>query len=132
MKEFRKFEFSKIKRLAQGLRNNMTESEKLLWSELRGKKVLGLRFLRQHPIIYKGNLRRYNYFIADFYCDKKKLIIELDGQIHEKTEEYDKFRDDELKEIGIQTLRIKNDELKNMNNVLAKIEYFITHSSDIQ
>ncbi|MCX6300559.1 MAG: DUF559 domain-containing protein, partial [Bacteroidia bacterium] len=58
MSKFQKFDFRGIKKQAQELRNNMTESEKLLWREIRGKKLSGFRFLRQHPILYKGNLIR--------------------------------------------------------------------------
>jgi hypothetical protein len=49
MSKSRRFDFYVIKKHAQELRKNMTESEKLLWNELRGKKVSGYRFLRQHP-----------------------------------------------------------------------------------
>ena len=107
MSEYRKFDFRKIKRHAQELRNNMTESEKLLWEELKGRKLSDYKFLRQHPILYKGNLIRFNYFIADFYCYSKKAIIEIDGPVHDLTEEYDHFRDSELKDLGIKILRIK-------------------------
>jgi very-short-patch-repair endonuclease len=50
-----RFDFSIIKKHAQELRNNMTEAEKLLWKELRGKRLSGYRFLRQHPILYHGS-----------------------------------------------------------------------------
>ena len=53
-----RFDFNVIKKHAQELRKNMTVSERLLWKELRGKKVSGYRFLRQHPILFKGNLTR--------------------------------------------------------------------------
>jgi very-short-patch-repair endonuclease len=125
MSKYKKFDFAKIRKQARDLRNSMTESEKLLWKELKGKKLSGYRFLRQHPILYKGNLTRYNYFIADFYCDEKKVIIEVDGPIHEKSEDYDEYRDSELKELGINVIRIKNEELENMNKVLSKISNFI-------
>ncbi len=124
-----KFDFKVIKKHAQDLRNNMTESESLLWKELRGRRLSGYKFLRQHPLIYKGNLIRYNYFIADFYCDSKKVVIELDGPVHDKTEEHDQFRDSELEELGINVLRIKNDELQNMKKVLRKILTFINRIS---
>jgi very-short-patch-repair endonuclease len=103
----------------------MTGAKKLLWKELKGKKLSGYRFLRQHPILYKGNLTRYNYFIADFYCDERKVVIEVDGPIHEESEEYDDYRDSELEKLGLHILRIKNEELENMNEVLYKISNFI-------
>ena len=84
---------SYIGTVAKELKKNSTESERILWKELRGRRFAGFKFLRQHPIIYKGNMTCYNFFIADFYCDQKKTIIELDGPFHESSEEYDEFRD---------------------------------------
>jgi len=125
MSDYRKFDFGKIKRHAQELRNNVTESEKLLWKELKGRKLSDYKFLRQHPILYKGNLIRFNYFIADFYCYSKKAIIEIDGPVHDLTEEYDHFRDSELKALGLKILRIKNEELINIEEVKKKILEFL-------
>jgi very-short-patch-repair endonuclease len=59
--------------------------------------------------------------VADFYCDAKKAVIELDGQIHNETEEYDQFRDEEMRLKGLHILRLKNEELSDMNNSLEKI-----------
>jgi very-short-patch-repair endonuclease len=125
MPKFHRFDFREIKKRARELRNNMTESEKTLWKELRGRKLSGYKILRQHIILYKGNLKRYNYFIADFYCYEKKTVIELDGPIHDTTVEYDQFRDSELEEMGIHLLRVRNEELENMEKVLNKIKQFL-------
>ena len=125
MSDPKKFDFSKIKKHAQELRTNLTDSEKTLWKELRGRKLAGHKFLRQHPILYKGNLIRYNYFIADFYCNEKKVIIELDGPIHDVNKEYDQFRDIELQNLGIRILHIKNEELTRLGEVLQKIRLFL-------
>ena len=76
-------------------------------------------------IVYKADYRGLNYFIADFYCDEKKAVIELDGQIHKEREEYDSFRDNEIKEKGLHVIRIKNEELENMDEVLQKIDTFL-------
>jgi very-short-patch-repair endonuclease len=99
-------DFKVIKKQARELRNNATDSEKLLWKQLRNRKLSGYKFLRQHPIVYKADYKGLNYFIADFYCDKKKTVIELDGPIHQNTEDYDQFRDNEMKEMGIHVLRL--------------------------
>ena len=100
--------------LARELRQNMTESEKLLWEKLRKKQVDGYRFRRQHPV--------YRY-VLDFYCYEKKLAIELDGDVHIQREEYDEYRDEFLKSTGIETLRFKNYEVVNdINQVLKKIK----------
>ncbi|RDC56584.1 imidazole glycerol phosphate synthase subunit HisF [Pedobacter chinensis] len=100
---------------AKQLRNTLTDSESLLWEHIKEKK-LGVKFRRQHPI---------SFFIADFYCHEKKLVIELDGGIHNKPEA--KISDDErtaiLNSLGIKVIRFKNNELhKNLNQVLDKIK----------
>jgi len=67
--------------LAKQLRNNQTEAEVFLWNNLNSLKISGVnfRFKRQHPILY---------FIADFYCHKAKLIIEVDGGYHDLPEQF--------------------------------------------
>ena len=67
-----------IFRRAKELRDNMTSAEKHLWNYLNNKKLDSFRFKAQHPI---GN------FIADFYCHRKKLVIEIDGEIHQDEEQ---------------------------------------------
>src|SRR5215467_12813718 len=70
--------------LAKELRKNMTHAESVLWMHLK-ERILDLKFRRQHPI---------GIYVADFYCHKVKLVIEVDGSVHEKLEakEYDKKR----------------------------------------
>jgi leucyl-tRNA synthetase len=126
MSDNKRFDFRKIRKHAQDLRLNMTDSEKILWKELRSRKLSGFKFLRQHPILYSGNLKRYNYFVADFYCAAKKIIIELDGPIHDTSEEYDRFRESELQQIGFHILRIRNEELLNMKKVQQKISAYFS------
>ncbi|NCO79991.1 type II restriction endonuclease [Candidatus Falkowbacteria bacterium CG_4_9_14_3_um_filter_38_19] len=99
---------------AKDLRNNMTAAEKKLWYEfLRGHEY---RFVRQKVI---GN------YIIDFYCQKLKLGIEIDGGTHlgDKNEEYDKNRTEELNKSGIKILRFWNDDiLKGLGEVESIIE----------
>ena len=128
MSSRKKFDFEKIRKRARELRINMTGSEELLWKELRDRKLSDFKFLRQHVVLYKGNLKKYNFFVADFYCFEKKAVVELDGPVHDKTEEYDKYRDSELQELGIRVLRIKNEELENMTEVLKRIKLFLNQS----
>ncbi len=101
---------------------NLTESEKTLWKELRNRRLSGLKFLRQHPLFYFSLNKRKYLFIADFYCAEKSLVIELDGKIHDYTKEYDMNRDTVMFERGLNVLRIKNEELENIDNVLLKIK----------
>jgi very-short-patch-repair endonuclease len=103
--------------LARDLRKNQTHSEIILWEILPKKKVLGYKFLRQHPICY-----RINKEWVDFYCAKLKLIIELDGPIHDNRKEYDSGRDSILLNKGIKTVRIKNKGIDNINNIILKIQ----------
>ena len=100
---------------AKELRRSMTEAEEILWKHLRNSKLHGLKFRRQHPV---------DIFIADFYCHQKKLIIELDGNIHDILEqkEYDEGRTFILEEKGFKILRFKNEEIINdLENVLERI-----------
>ncbi len=80
---------------ARALRKNMTPSEKLLWDFLRGRGLSKYKFRRQQPM--EG-------FILDFYCDKAKLGIEVDGGIHSLREisKYDLQRTEFLNEFGIE------------------------------
>ena len=101
---------------ARLLRNKMTFAEKKLWEYLRNKKLNGLRFKAQHPIMG---------FIADFYCHKMKLVIELDGISHlgENQLEYDNGRTYELEKFGIKVIRFKNEQINNdINTVLNEIK----------
>lgn len=59
---------------ARLLRKVSTEAEDLLWQELRNRKLMGLKFRRQHPL---------KNFVADFYCAEKNLVIEVDGNVHQ-------------------------------------------------
>lgn len=102
--------------LAKQLRNNQTEAELFLWGHLNFITISGVRFKRQHPILY---------FIADFYCHKAKLIIEVDGGYHNLPEQYiyDKNRDKELEEFGLKVIRFTNEQVfNNIENVLNIIE----------
>src|SRR5215510_6030759 len=89
---------------ARELRREMTPAEKLLWQQVRAKK-LGVRFRRQQVI--QG-------FIVDFYCHKAALVVEVDGDIHDLQQEEDARREKVLIEMGLRIIRFKNDEiLKN-------------------
>lgn len=108
---------------ARSLRRNQTDAEAKLWHRLRNRKVNGKKFLRQHPIVYKIQDSKTYSYVADFYCAENKLIIDLDGGIHETTEQadYDKGRDALLTQAGYRVIRIKNSELEEMQRVLELI-----------
>jgi len=108
----------KLKPLARKLRNNSTLSEILLWEELKNRKMLGYRFLRQKPI---------GEYIVDFFCNKLRLVIEIDGNSHnEESFENDMTRQAWLESIGLSVLRFDDLEVKkDMENVLMAIEGWI-------
>jgi very-short-patch-repair endonuclease len=99
--------------LAKELRRQMTPEEKILWQNLRGNRLNGLHFRRQQII---------DGFIADFYCHAARLVIEVDGKIHEQQTEYDAERDKVLLARGLCLLRIKNEEVKQeLDHILMLI-----------
>ena len=101
---------------AQFLRRNETIAEKLLWEKLRNNQLEGLKFRRQHPV---------NIYIADFYCHKFKLIIELDGDYHnqEEQKQKDEVRTEVLRLNDLKIIRFKNEEVEqNINQVLITIK----------
>ena len=101
---------------AKALRKECTPAEDFLWTIIRNRKLKGFKFRRQHPI-YR--------FIADFYCHEALLVIELDGGIHsmKDVKEYDKDREDLLKELDLVVLRFTNEEvLRETDKVISIIE----------
>jgi very-short-patch-repair endonuclease len=115
-------QYIEIKELAAKFRKNPTEAELKLWKFIRNKKLSGRRFLRQHPVIYQIIENDCFFFIPDFYCDKEKLIIELDGGIHDGKIEKDVHRDKILQNLGFCVLHIRNEELSDIESVLSKIK----------
>lgn len=106
---------------ARVLRQNMTEAEQVLWKKLRNRKFMGLKFIRQHPIIYQVINNQPRYFIADFMCYEKNLVVEVDGLIHEFQKEEDDHREKILESLGLNILRISNEEVKDGSTALEKI-----------
>ncbi|ERM80109.1 hypothetical protein P872_17170 [Rhodonellum psychrophilum GCM71 = DSM 17998] len=108
-----------IHKRARELRKRLTPSEKILWETLKGKSFRGLKFRRQHPI---------HKFIVDFYCHELKLVIEIDGGIHDTMDqkEYDMGRTFELNELGLEILRFGNEMiLSDIQLTLIEISKFI-------
>lgn len=100
---------------ARVLRASMTHSENRLWSEVKEKKILGLKFRRQHPI---------SSFILDFYCHELKLAMEVDGGYHygEEQKVLDTERSDQLRALGITIIRFSNERVdEELQEVLEEI-----------
>jgi cyclase len=105
---------------ARELRNDMTHAEMVLWGYLKTKPN-GYKFRRQHPL---------GIYIADFFCYRLKLVIEVDGSVHDKEEV--KINDAERQKIieaeGITVLRFTNDEvMKQLEVVINKIQLFLNN-----
>ena len=97
------------------LRRNQTVSERILWNYLKARQMLGLKFRRQHAI---------GPFIADFVCVTKKIIVEVDGPIHDQRRDYDQKRDEWFRSRGFTVFRIQNQELeKNLIETLTKLRF---------
>lgn len=102
-------------KLAGELRRNQTLAEKTLWQALRKRNLKGHKFRRQHPI---------GRYIVDFYCHSAKLVVEVDGSIHDilSVKEYDIGREQEIAALGIHVLRFTNDQvLNNLDSVVQEI-----------
>ena len=104
----------KTMRQAVKLRKELTPAEKKLWAYLRGDKLNGVNFRRQHAI---GN------FIPDFVSIKRRLIIELDGSQHLEQAEYDIERSKYFESLGYKVIRFWNNQVENdVNGVIRAIE----------
>jgi very-short-patch-repair endonuclease len=108
---------------ARALRKNQTPAEARLWQSLRARRLIGYKFLRQHPIIVSKTGSDKQFYIADFYCAEKKLVIELDGGIHAFQIACDEARDIVMNELGLQVLRFANERVyENVYEVLHQIK----------
>ena len=101
------------------LRKELTPAERKLWAYLRGDKLNGINFRRQHAI---GN------YIVDFVSIKRKVIIELAGSPHLEQEEYDKERTKYLESKGYKVIRFWNNQVMNdMNGVIQVIDFTLNN-----
>ena len=105
-----------LKNLRQNLRQNLTPAEAFLWNHIKARQFEGKRFTKQHSI---------KNYIVDFYCASEKLIIELDGEVHNNTTaiEYDLNRTKQLEELGYRVIRFENKMVfENLTSVFAEIK----------
>lgn len=93
----------RLKGLARELRNNSTLSEVLLWQQVKNKQLRGYDFHRQKPI---------DEYIVDFFCSNLNLIIEIDGESHDRKSEEDKKRQSRLESLGFHFLRFWDSDVK--------------------
>lgn len=104
------------------LRKNQTSSEEILWKVIRNRSFFGKKFYRQYPLFF-DYLGKETFYIADFYCHEEKLVIEIDGKIHEKQKRKDKLRTDVINTLGIEVMRFKSEDLENkLDEVLMRLK----------
>ncbi len=113
-----------ITQICRDLRQRATPAERKLWAYVRNKQLDGVKFYRQKPLIYEESIDKKYFYIADFFTRQKQLVVELDGPIHESKKEYDKNRDTVINNLGLRVLRIKNEEMENVEMVLEKIRNY--------
>jgi very-short-patch-repair endonuclease len=95
----------KLKDLARRNRSDPSPAEKKIWYEVLSRKQFkGYKFTRQKPL---------GGYIADFYCSKLQLVIEIDGDSHAENERYDKTRTEVLSQLGLRVLRYTNRDVCN-------------------
>jgi very-short-patch-repair endonuclease len=105
--------WEKLKPIARQMRHIPTPAEEQLWQKLRNRGVHGAKFRRQHVI---------DRFIVDFYCHEARLIIEVDGSIHDYTQDEDAIRQEFLESLGLRVIRFSNgDVMRQMEGVLERI-----------
>lgn len=106
-----------VKLLARQMRHEPTLAEEFLWQRLRRDQINNAHFRRQHTI---------DRFIVDFYCHAARLIIEVDGEIHQYTVEEDAARQAFLESMGLFVLRFSNDDvLHNIDHVIEMIRSYL-------
>ncbi|MEI6352857.1 MAG: endonuclease domain-containing protein [Candidatus Nomurabacteria bacterium] len=109
-----------LKDNSRNLRKVLTPSEKKIWKEF---------FQKIDLIVYRQRI--IDNFIVDFYIPKIKLVIEIDGKIHEKLKEYDKERAEKLRSYGLKIVRITNESiLNNSEKTYKKLSEIIDKEFD--
>jgi cyclase len=98
---------------ARELRNKLTPAEQIFWLRLK-EQFSKYKFRSQHPI---------SIYIADFYCHKLKLVIEIDGPIHnsEETKLNDEKREKDLENLNLTVIRFTNEQIKNEIETVIEI-----------
>jgi very-short-patch-repair endonuclease len=98
---------------ARRLRQNLTPAEQVLWQALRNRQLRGLRFRCQQAV---------ETFIVNFYCPEHRLVIKVDGEIHDTQQDYDAARTEKLSQQGYRVIRFSNQQvLTDLNGVLETI-----------
>ncbi len=107
---------AQLKHKARQLRKNMTDSERVLWSRLRGKQISDVQFYRQKPI---------GEYIVDFFAPRTKLVVEVDGSQHLEGEQAEKdgHRDEYLATVDLKVLRFNSREVLEETDAVVEVIY---------
>ena len=103
----------KLKPESRRMRGEPTQAEAALWERLRRKRLSGVRFRRQHPL---------DRFVVDFFAPELRLVVEIDGPIHDRSVEQDRDRQARLEQLGYRVVRFTNEEaMQSLDGVLDTI-----------
>jgi very-short-patch-repair endonuclease len=109
-----------ISPLARKLRKEAFWAERSLWEVLRNERLEGRHFERQY-IFRNADERSAAVFVADFYCPEEGLVLSLDGDIQRPYQAVDMIRDEILYKNGLRLLRIRHDEVHDIEKLQHKI-----------
>jgi adenine-specific DNA-methyltransferase len=112
---FRTLATKAMTQIARELRGRETSAEDRLWFVLRDRRFANLKFRRQHPIAGTA-------YVVDFLCYAARLVIEVDGSIHDTQAEDDRLRQETIEALGYRVIRFSNDDVTNrLQGVLIRI-----------
>jgi very-short-patch-repair endonuclease len=107
------------KQTARLLRRQSTQAEK--WDLIRNRRISGKKFVRQHPILF-DHFGRVRFVVVDAYCAEHRLIVEVDGGIHEQQKEYDEYRSMLVEKQGYHVIRFRNEDLSDSGRVVTTLK----------
>jgi very-short-patch-repair endonuclease len=114
---------------ARELRKKMTPSERIFWEQVRDRRFLGKKFLRQHPLFIDEDGKE-TFYITDFYCHEELLAVEIDGAIHLNQKDRDRLRSIIMNANGIRVIRFSNDEIeKDIQRVMEQLKLYLENES---
>ena len=105
--------------LSRVMRRHPTQAEARLWSALRSRQLGGWKFRRQHVIVG---------YVVDFYCPDLRLVVEVDGPVHDRLHPDDEAREEDLRRACVEVVRFSNDAVLNhLNDVLGLLARHVVH-----
>jgi very-short-patch-repair endonuclease len=114
------------KEVCRNLRKAQTRAEKLLWEQLRDRRFHGLKVYRQHPI-FVAWLGVETFFVADFFCFERRVVIEVDGRAHDYRADHDELRTFIINHLGIGVVRFRNEEIEtDVVDVLERLREVVS------